>query len=212
MPFTEDQLLPLSALQHYLFCPRQCALIHLEQSWKENIHTAEGRVLHEKAHGGSSEFRQGVHITRSLSVRSLRLGLVGQCDIVEFHPDSRVLPVEYKKGKPKSHQADQVQVCAQALCLEEMFSLPDGVIQEAHLYYGEKMRRTIVSLDADLRYLTQTTAQGLHLLISQRQTPMASYEPHKCDSCSLFELCQPKALRLQRGAQAWFLQRIRSLP
>ena len=122
--FTDDQLLPISALQHLLFCPRQCALIHLEQAWAENFLTADGRLLHEKAHDGPDESRAGIRTTRGMSVRSLRLGLSGQCDVVEFHADGQVLPVEYKRGKPKSHRADEVQLCAQALCLEEMLASP----------------------------------------------------------------------------------------
>jgi CRISPR-associated exonuclease Cas4 len=120
MAFSEDQLLPLSALQHLLFCKRQCALIHVEQVWAENVFTAEGNVLHERAHNGPDATQPGVRIVRGLPVRSLALGLSGECDVVEFHGSSAVLPVEYKRGKPKGHAADEVQLCAQALCLEEM--------------------------------------------------------------------------------------------
>jgi CRISPR-associated exonuclease Cas4 len=206
--FPEDQFIPISALQHWLYCPRQCALIHLEQAWAENFFTADGRVLHEKAHAGPDESRGGIRTTRGMSVRSLRLGLSGQCDVVEFHLDGLVLPVEYKRGKPKSHRADEVQVCAQALCLEEMLGLGAGAIQRACLFYGEHKRRHDVLLDDELRGLTEDTAGHLHAMIRDRITPQAEYAPGKCDACSLIDHCQPQALRFKRGAAAWFSARL----
>ena len=199
--FTDDQLLPISALQHYLFCPRQTALIHLEQAWADNQFTAEGNAVHQKAHDGHDESRPGVRITRSLPVVSREWGIAGQCDIVEFHSDGQVIPVEYKRGKPKSHDADRVQVCAQAMCLEEMQGVEIG---EAFLFYGQRKRRTVVKLDEELRQLTIDTVAALHQLIESRATPAAVYESRKCDSCSLIDLCQPKAFRLKRGVAAWF--------
>jgi CRISPR-associated exonuclease Cas4 len=217
--FSEAELLPLSALQHWLFCPRQCGLIHLEQAWAENRFTAEGRVLHEKAHDGPDETRAGVRITRGLPVRSLTLGISGQCDVVEFHASgdlrfeisnlksaARVVPVEYKRGKPKSHRADEVQVCAQALCLEEMLGI---AIDSGCLYYGEKRRRTEVVFDPELRELVIETAAALHAMIAARQTPLAEYEPRRCDACSLIDECLPKTLRFKRGAAAWFRASLR---
>ena len=205
--FPEDQLLPLSALQHWLFCPRQCGLIHLEQVWAENKFTAEGQVLHHKAHEGPDESKAGVRITRTLPVRSFRLGISGQCDIVEFHKSGQVVPVEYKRGKPKSHRADEVQLCAQALCLEEMLGVE---IANGSLFYGETRRRSAVEFDAALRQLVTETAAALHAMIASRQTPGAEYESRRCDACSLIELCQPKALRFKRGAQAWFSSALKS--
>ena len=205
--FTEDQLLPLSALQHWLYCPRQCGLIHLEQAWAENNFTAEGQVLHKKAHEGEDESKAGVRITRSMAVRSLALGISGQCDIVEFHPDGRVVPVEYKRGKPKSHRADEAQICAQAFCLEEMLGL---TIPSGCLVYGEKRRRTQVIFDAPLRQRVTDTAAALHAMIASRETPLAEYNSRRCDACSLIELCQPKALRFKRGAAAWFATALKS--
>jgi CRISPR-associated exonuclease Cas4 len=198
--FTDDQLLPISALQHYLFCPRQCALIHLEQAWAENQLTAEGRLLHNKAHDGPNESRPGVRITRGMPVVSRRYGLSGQCDVVEFHADGRVVPVEYKRGRPKRDQCDAVQLCAQALALEEMLgtSIPGGL-----LYYGEQRRRTETLFDGALRALTMATSRDLHALIASRVTPRNPREP-KCDRCSLFDLCLPQATGLQRRAAAWF--------
>ena len=206
--YTDDEMLPISALQHLLFCPRQCALIHLEQAWAENYLTADGRVLHEKAHDGPDESRAGIRTTRGMSLRSLRPGLSGQCDVVEFHADGQVLPVEYKRGKPKSHRADEVQVCAQALCLEEMRQLAVGTIARACLFYGANKRRHEVILDEDLRRLTEGTAAQLHEMIRDRITPQAEYAPEKCDACSLIDHCQPHALRFKRGAAAWFSARL----
>ncbi len=199
--FDEDQLLPISALQHWLYCPRQCGLIHLEQVWAENKFTAEGQVLHHKAHEGADESKAGVRIARSMAVRSLALGMAGQCDVVEFYPDGRVLPVEYKRGKPKAHRADEVQLCAQAMSLEEMLEVE---IPMGCLYYGEKRRRTEIVFDATLRQLVAESLVALHGMIASRETPMAEYQSRRCDACSLIELCQPKALRFKRGAQAWF--------
>lgn len=199
----EPQLLPLSALQHYLFCPRQTALIHLEQAWAENRFTAEGRVMHEHAHAGNHESRPGIRITRTLPVVSQGLGLSGQCDIVEFHANGEIVPVEYKRGKPKSHRADEVQICAQALCLEEMLKRS---VSHGYLFYGKRKRRTKVDFDTELRNLTEQTARELHSLIESRQTPPAIYESRKCDACSLIDHCQPSAFRLKRGVENWFNQ------
>lgn len=144
--FLEDDLLPLSGLQHLAFCERQWALIHIEQSWAENRLTAQGRVLHNRAHDGPPESRPGLRIARGLRLRSLRLGLSGQADVVEFYPAPdgialpgetglwRPFPVEYKRGRPKAGRCDEVQLCAQALCLEEMFARP---IPSGALFYWE---------------------------------------------------------------------------
>lgn len=203
--FTKDQLIAISALQHWLYCPRQCALIHIEQAWSENKFTAEGRVMHQRAHDGPDESRPGLRITRGLPVRSLELGLSGQCDVVEFHTDGRVLPVEYKRGKPKSHRADDVQLCAQAMCLEEMLGVS---IASGCLYYGERRRRTDVAFDPALRELVAATAAAVHACFHSGTTPQADYEPRRCDACSLIELCQPRSLRFKRGAAAWFRARL----
>lgn len=197
-----SELYPISALQHLLYCERQCALIHLDREWSENRFTAEGQVLHEKAHGGSTEARPGVRITRSLSVITHRLKLIGQCDIVEFYKNGDVLPVEYKRGKPKQHRADEVQLCAQAIALEEMLQIH---IPAGHLYYGEKRRRTVIALDETLRALTEETAARLHALFKQTRLPSASYSPALCNACSLIEICQP---RIQRSASRWFLKNV----
>lgn len=202
----EDQLLPLSALQHLLFCERQCALIHIEQMWDENRFTAEGRILHERVHAGGDESRRDVRIARGLRLRSLRLGLVGQADVVEFHRAAgakenssgvvrltgaqgwwRPFPVEYKRGRPKVHDADRVQLCAQANCLEEML---DTTIQTGALFYGEPRRREDVDFSPELRTLTVKTAERLHLLLQTGRTP-PGVSDRRCRLCSLAELCHP---------------------
>jgi CRISPR-associated exonuclease Cas4 len=203
--YAEDDLLPISALQHLLFCERQCALIHVEQLWAENRLTVEGRQLHERADGGRPESRGGVRTARALPVRSLRLGLAGRADVVEFHADpgggaARPFPVEYKRGRPKEHDADRVQLCAQALCLEEMLgsSVPAGA-----LFYGATRRRLDVVFDAALRGVVESTAARLHALVASGVTPPAAREP-KCDSCSLLDLCLPDAIGPRRSAGRQF--------
>ena len=199
--FSESQLLPLSALQHYLYCPRQCALIHLEQQWAENRFTAEGKVLHKRAHEAPDESRPGVRITRSLPVRSFTLGISGQCDIVEFHQNRAIVPVEYKRGKPKAHRADEVQLCAQAICIEEMLG---AHIDNGFLFYGKRKRRSLIEFDKELRELTASIAHELHQMHASCHNPPAVYEKRKCDACSLIHICQPAHNRLKRGAKHWF--------
>jgi CRISPR-associated exonuclease Cas4 len=191
--YSEDDLLPISGLQHLAFCERQWALIHLEQQWVENRLTAEGRQMHERAHEQKEECREGVRVSRGLAVRSLRLGLAGIADVVEFRPQPqghgppRPFPVEYKRGRPKPDRCDEVQLCAQALCLEEMtgVEVPSGAI-----FYGQPRRRTEVNFDGDLRAETEALIQRMHTLYAARATPQAQYAP-KCDHCSLLEICLP---------------------
>lgn len=199
------ELLPISALQHLLYCERQCALIHLDQQWSENRFTAEGRVLHERAHEAPSESRPGVRIARGLQVSSQSLGLSGVCDVVEFHRDGRILPIEYKRGKPKSHRADEVQLCAQALCIEEMLGVN---IFEGFFFYGENRRRTSVVFDSGLRQLTRDLSARLHEMISMKILPPAEYEKRKCSGCSLIEECQPRS---NKSAARWFEMEISKL-
>ena len=197
--FSENDLLPLSALQHLLFCERQCALIHIEQAWEENRLTAEGRVLHERVHKVDDESRGNIRIARGLRLRSLHLGLVGQADVVEFHRHGNAwlpFPVEYKRGKPKKGTFDTVQLCAQAICLEEMKSV---VISAGALFYGTTRRRLDVVFDQTLRDQTAAAAERLHRLIERGLTPPATYEK-KCDSCSLFSLCLPKTAGHHKSA------------
>lgn len=191
--YDEEDLLPLSALQHLIFCERQAALIHIEQIWVENPLTVEGRHLHDKADSGEGESRGDIRIARGLALRSLRLGLSGKADVVEFHRvpmpagTLRPFPIEYKRGKPKAHRADEVQLCAQALCLEEMLGLD---IPAGALFYAQTRRRLEVSFDTELRRLTEETAASLHRLFASGKTPAAVREP-KCDQCSLLGVCLP---------------------
>jgi CRISPR-associated exonuclease Cas4 len=191
--FSEDDLVPLSALQHLLFCERQAALIHLERVWAENSFTLEGKHLHERVDRGEGESRGDLRIARGLTLRSFRLGLSGKADAVEFHrgPEGVWLPfpVEYKRGRPKKHQADEVQLCAQALCLEEMLgvSIPSGA-----LFYGETRRRLDVAFDFALRLVTEQAAARMHEILNSGVTPLPVREP-KCDQCSLLEICMPDA-------------------
>ena len=199
MTYTEDDFIMISALQHYVFCERQCALIHLEQVWLESGLTAEGRILHERVHEQEGETRAGVRIERGLPLRSLRLGLVGVADVVEFDslPDGgwQPYPVEYKRGKPKPDHCDEVQLCAQAMCLEEMM---DVEVSRGALFYGKIRRRHDVVFDEALRQATEETAKRVHELIASGITPRASYEK-KCKQCSLLSVCLPKSLGRNRN-------------
>jgi len=197
--YPDDQLIPISALQHLIFCPRQCALIHVERLWAENQFTVEGRHLHDKAHDGKSETANGIRIARGLWIKSNRLGITGQADVVEFHPDGKIVPVEYKRGKPKKDDSDRVQLCAQALCLEEMTQTK---IQSGNLFYGTRQRRTEVLFDDGLRGTTLEKIEQLRHMIDHQITPSAVRAP-KCEKCSLLELCMPEAMRFRNGAQAW---------
>lgn len=206
-PF-DDETISLSALQHYLFCPRQCALIHLEQIWSENVYTAEGRVLHEQADKPRAENRRGVRTVTAMPLSNANLGIAGIADIVEFHrPEAddkhaeRAYPVEYKRGRPKAHRADEVQLCAQALCLEVMLKQS---IDEGALFYGTSRRRRVVPIDAELRALTIATIGAVRSLVRNGKTPPAIYEARKCDSCSLIDDCGPQTLVRHASAKAWF--------
>jgi len=190
--YDEDNLVPISTLQHYLFCPRRCALIHIEQQWQENVFTAEGRILHERVHTSGRESRRVLRVEYSMAIRSLRLEVTGQADIVEFHRQEDgiwlPLPVEYKRGRPKKDNTDKVQLCAQAMCLEEMLGC---AVPEGALYYGEKKRRFAVAFDASLRQTTAETAAAVHALLAGGKTPPPSYS-ERCEKCSLVPLCLPK--------------------
>lgn len=219
----DEEMVPLSALQHAVFCLRQCALIHLEGAWTENALTAEGRVLHERVDRREHESRRDVRLATAVRLASRRLGVVGIADMVEFRKygeavDSRGLriaaslagtdgfwrpfPVEYKRGKPKAHRADEVQLCAQAMCLEEML---DVAVPAGALFYGETRRRVDVAFDAELRGLTVRTAEAVHGLLRGRRIPPAEYGKW-CESCSLMDDCQPKGQG--RSARAWIERRL----
>lgn len=190
--YSEEELLQLSGLQHILYCKRQCALIHLEQLWADNFFTAKGIVMHEKAHENKNERKKGVIIERDIYIKSYALGLVGKSDIVEFHKSERgrpiPFPVEYKSGKAKNDNTDKVQLCAQALCLEEMLDIP---VAKGALYYGKTRSRLDVDFDESLRDETIMLSKEFHNLIESKITPKAKYSK-KCDNCSFKELCLPE--------------------
>lgn len=201
----EDGLIPLSALQHYAFCPRQSALIHVEQLWTEDGATAEGRLLHEKVDVGGSDTRAGVRVARGLSIRSMALGVAGKADVVEFAGrPPKPYPVEYKLGKPKSHRADAIQLCAQAICLEEAFgvSVPEGAI-----YYGATRRRLAVTFDDALRDLTLRTAQAARGDILAGRTPPPVATP-ACRKCSLVDSCRPERLQRAPPVDRWLARQL----
>lgn len=196
----DDALIPLSALQHYLFCPRQCALIHVEQIWIDDAATVEGTILHERVDAGTGQSRPGVRIARGVQLRSRRLGVVGRADVVEFLGAARQpFPVEYKRGRPKAHRADEVQLCAQALCLEEMCGL---AVPAGALFYGAERRRTQVAFDADLRALTARVAAEARAMIAAGRTPAPVATP-ACRHCSLREACQPDRLQTPPAVERW---------
>jgi CRISPR-associated exonuclease Cas4 len=200
--YHEDDYIMLSALQHYLFCPRQCALIHLEQTWDENILTMQGRILHERVHEAKRERRGDVIVSRGLRLSSARLGLSGQADVVEFHRSEsgcslpnysgfwQPFPVEYKRGRPKKDLCDAVQLCAQAVCLEEMLDcrIPGGA-----LYYGKERHRKDVTFDQTLRNETERCVSETHALLSSGITPPPVADK-RCGRCSLKERCLPDTL------------------
>lgn len=233
MMYDIDDLVPISALQHFAFCERQWALIHLECVWEENPLTAEGRILHERADEYTVENRRDIRIVRSLGLRSLRLGVTGKADVVEFHllkgDDAskgkktegdgadyagttggvilagasglwRPYPVEYKRGKPKIGSWDDIQLCAQAMCLEEMLG---AVVDEGALFYGEPKRRKEVRFDEALRNETERIAMRVHESVRRGTTPSAEYS-HRCERCSLIDSCLPKTA-VKRGRVGAYL-------
>ncbi len=222
--FGEDDLLPISALQHLAFCLRQCALIHIERIWVENRLTAEGRLLHEQVHEKGTTSRIDTLLVRGLSIRSLDVGIVGIADMVEFHRISggegpagvelpgaegrwRPLPVEYKRGRPKGNSCDEIQLCAQAICLEEMLGT---TIEEGSLFYGTTRRRCDVRFDPALRDETAEAVNRLRRLISSEQLPTAD-PGKKCRLCSLRDECLPGIAKLDHSASDYVSRTLRQL-
>ncbi len=200
-----EEPIPLSALQHAVYCLRQAALIHLERVWADNRFTAEGNVLHAVADKGGSRKGRGTRRVMALPLASTRLNMAGVADLVEFHPAEGegagrevAFPIEYKRGKPKLHRADEVQLCAQALCLEEMTGNP---VPEGALFYAETKRRLIVPFDAELRQLTGEVVRDLQAVFDTRVTPPPTTRRERCCACSLIELCRPDTVA--RPVRAW---------
>jgi CRISPR-associated exonuclease Cas4 len=210
--FAEADLVPLSALQHFMFCPRQCALIHVEQIWVESGLTAEGRILHEKVDAGGAESRRDVRRVFGLPIRCLRIGLVGKADVVEFHRQAegtwQPYPVEHKRGRRKKEDWDRVQLCAQALCLEEMLNVE---VPEGALFYGKEQRREIVQIGESLRRETEEVAAAVHRLLADGHTPAPEYAK-RCDSCSLLDVCLPRGVGPGKGRVARYLAKSLSEP
>ncbi|MBN1828677.1 MAG: CRISPR-associated protein Cas4 [Deltaproteobacteria bacterium] len=230
--FSEDDLLPISSLADLVFCERRAALHFLEGVWQENQFTAEGHILHEKTHEANTESRGNVRIVRGLRLRSLRLGLSGVADVVEFHrldftslsdlPKDKIpqgvalagttglwkpFPVEYKRGKLKHEKSYEIQLCGQALCLEEMMNVQTPV---GAIFYGKSMRRHDVTFSAELRQETEMAARRMHDLIVSGRTPPPVYEK-RCESCSLIADCLPKTIQ-KRCSVKNYLTRILGKP
>lgn len=224
--YNEGDLLPISLLQHLLFCERRAALVHIEGIWEDNLFTVEGSHLHKKVDNEIPiESRGDVRISRGLLLRSLELGLAGKADVVEFQraneannipfPTSEIkpiaisladvsglwkpFPVEYKRGRIRHEEGFEAQLCAQAICLEEMLNctVPEGAI-----YYGKPHRRLAIVFDGALREKTREAARRLHELVASGRTPQARYEK-KCESCSLFSMCMPKVTGARRSVQGY---------
>jgi CRISPR-associated exonuclease Cas4 len=206
--YAEENFLALSGLQHFAFCRRQWALIHIEQAWQENLLTTEGGFLHDRVHKADLEKRRNIIIVRSMPVFSSALGIRGVCDVVEFHRNSkgvvlhdqkeryRPVPVEYKRGRPKEQDADLLQLCAQAMCLEEMLACD---VPEGFIFYGETRRRLSVLLDNALRNRVKELLEEMHLYYRRGHTPKA--KPSKsCRACSLVDLCLPKLVKKRSTA------------
>lgn len=204
MDYNEEEVLQISGLQHFTFCKRQWALIHIEQLWKDNLRTVEGNILHEKAHDASQRERRGdVIVVRDLRVNAVSLGVTGACDVVEFRKDEtgvpllgqegryRPYPVEYKHGAPREDHANELQLCAQAMCLEEMLccDVPEGA-----LYFGQTRHRERVVFTQELRQEVRDALHQMHELYERHHTPKV--KPSKaCNACSLKEVCLPRMMQ-----------------
>lgn len=212
-----DDLLPLSGIQHFLFCRRQWALIHVERQWQENALTVEGQILHSRVDDPYfTEKRKGVIVARAVPVASPSLGLSGICDVVEFTQSPQgvslpgynglylAAPVEYKRGKPKQEESDAAQLCAQAICLEDMLALS---IPTGYLYYGQTRRRVAIDLNDALRALVRKAAQEMHAYFQRGYTPRV--KPFKgCRACSLADICLPNLQSQVLPASSYIQQQI----
>lgn len=185
-----DDPIMLSALQHWSYCPRQCALIHLEQEFDENVHTMRGNAVHERVDMAGFETFEGVRSERALPVWSERLGLVGKCDVVEFHPDGRIYPVEYKHGKKRQQAHDDLQLAAQAMCLEEMFGKP---VTKGAIYHHTSRRRREVAITQELRQYVEETVTAIRTMLVSGKLPPPLNDA-RCKECSLNDICQPQAM------------------
>ncbi len=212
--YLEEDYLQLSGLQHFAFCRRQWALIHVEKQWSENLRTVEGNLFHRRAHDEQQrERRSDTLIFRGLPVFSRTLGISGQCDVVEFRADPNGIslrdepglwhpyPIEYKRGAPKSHQADELQLCAQAMCLEEMLCCD---IHVGALFYGETRRQTLVTFTPELRQTVREMLDEMHQLALRGHTPKVR-RTKGCNACSMKKVCLPALSG--RGSVSNYLRR-----
>jgi CRISPR-associated exonuclease Cas4 len=195
----EEEIVMISALEHYSYCPRQCALIHVEQVFDENLYTLRGHRVHERAHEPESALEESVRVERGLSLFSERLGLVGKADVVEFGGDGTPFPVEYKSGARRQKRHDDIQLCAQAMCLEEMFGR--DVSRGAVYHYASRRRREVV-FDDELRSLAEETVRTVRRMLLAADVPPPVADA-RCPKCSLFDACMPFALAgFEKDAEA----------
>lgn len=197
---TDNAALMLSALQHYAYCPRQFALIHIEQVWEENRYTAEGRVLHERVDSGMAEQRYAVRTERGVLLRSEKHCLTGKMDLLEIEQGDppKYFPVEYKRGKPKIEDWDRIQLCAQALCIEEMRGIH---VDEGAIWYWEVRKREPIAIDNTLRDTTIAMIEAAHALLASGKTPPPIDDKKRCRACSLVDLCEPDTFRRDHSAE-----------
>ncbi|MDP2364869.1 MAG: CRISPR-associated protein Cas4, partial [Ignavibacteria bacterium] len=187
-------------LQHYVYCPRQCGLIHVDDVWQDNVFTVRGNILHEKVDTDTYETRGTTKTVRGLRIHSYKFGITGRCDVVEFKETENgkvVLPVEFKSGEPKEDISDKVQLCAQAICLEEMLNI---TIKQGFFFYGKIRRRNIVDIDEELRTQTEKIIFAVREIVTSKKIPVAEYQT-KCRNCSLQSICQPKAMNKRKLEQ-----------
>lgn len=212
MYYSDENMLMLSGIQHYMFCPRQWGLIHISQEWQDNRLTTEGQLLHR--HVDDPFYRQknkNAIALRSLQIASHTLGLYGIADVVELSPAESphnavrhprypgywtVMPIEYKRGGKKTTKCDEVQLMAQAICLEEMYGIR---IERGAMYYNEEKHREMICFDDNLRELTRSYAQGMHAAFASKQIPEPVYKPH-CRNCSLYEICMPSIVKAPKAS------------
>lgn len=199
----DEHRLALSALQHFAYCPRQCALIHTEQAWADNLFTAQGNALHERVDQGAPEQRKSVRFERSVSVESERYGLHGKLDLLEIETnpetqEKRYFPVEYKRGKPKIEDWDRIQLCAQALCIEEM---RQAEVTAGAIWYWQERKREQIAIDAALRATTVQVVEAARAMLASQTTPHPTTHKARCKACSLSDICQPHVFRADRSAK-----------
>lgn len=191
---SETDPIPISALQHWAYCPRQCGLIHLEQAFDDNIHTARGQAVHHLVDEPGYEMQSGVKVERALPLWSDRLGLIGKADLVEFHPDGSIYPVEFKHGRKRQKIHDDIQLAAQAMCLEDMLGRP---VPQGAIYHASSRRRREVAITPELRAQVETTANAIRAMLASGVLPNPVND-ERCRECSLKDICQPEALAATR--------------